>query len=723
MTKECRSSWRTVARLCAGLVIASSASLFADGFFGAIFTTKSNGTTVNQNIYDKKEDVYLNGGPQNQQSQGLPDGTYYFQVTDPSGATLLSTDAAECRQLTVANGVVSGGAGPCPHPSGTYNPANGSTPVQLAPFNATPNNGGEYKVWLISQTLTTSVADNGIAINFQNSDSKTDNFKVQKEQQCPATDPQCKPGEPAYLTVCKFWDKNADGNHNDGEPLLGGWSITASGSLTGDVTQSTATSGDSLGCTKFNLGPYFQTVTLSEEHRAGWAQSAPADGTYSNVFTAGNGVTTIELNPGDDLIAPDFGNHCDGCKPPTAGKTADGGYKKTFVWNISKVSDKTVVKQIGGNATFTYTVSVSHDAGTISDVKVTGTITVTNPNSFAVAIDGVADQLSDTTVCAVTGGGAQSLAPGATTFAYVCTLAGVPQSIDNTVTVSWSDDATNGLVGGSATYKASNISFVENQIDEIVNVTDSYGGTLGPASVAGVNPKTFTYSRTVTVPQFGCQSYDNTARFTANDSGATGSASRTVTACGPVRTGALTIGFWQNKNGQGIITGQAKTGVCASATWLWQYAPFQDLSATATCAGVGTYVTNIIKAANASGSSMNAMLKAQMLATALDTYFSDPALGGNKIGAPAPIGGVPIDLTKISKMIDSSTGTATCSGTYLNTSAAFGGATSLTVAQILAYAASQSNAGGSVWYGQVKATQELAKNVFDAINNQVAFAP
>ena len=39
---------------------------------------------------------------------------------------------------------------------------------------------------------------------------------------------------------------------------------------------------------------------------------------------------------------------------------------------------------------------------------------------------------------------------------------------------------------------------------------------------------------------------------------------------------------------------------------------------------------------------------------------------------------------------------------------------------MLAYATSQSNAGGSIWYGQVKATQELAKNAFDAINNQVA---
>jgi hypothetical protein len=106
----------------------------------------------------------------------------------------------------------------------------------------------------------------------------------------------------------------------------------------------------------------------------------------------------------------------------------------------------------------------------------------------------------------------------------------------------------------------------------------------------------------------------------------------------------------------------------------------------------------------------------------LDVYFSDPALGGNKISAPHPIGGVAIDLTKICKMLDGSGGVATCGGTYQNVSAVFGGASSLTVSQMLTYAASQSNVGGTVWYGQVKATQELAKNAFDAINNQVAFA-
>ena len=142
---------------------------------------------------------------------------------------------------------------------------------------------------------------------------------------------------------------------------------------------------------------------------------------------------------------------------------------------------------------------------------------------------------------------------------------------------------------------------------------------------------------------------------------------------------------------------------------------------SSTCANIATYVYNTVKAADASGSSMHAMLKAQMLATALDVYFSTPSLGGNQIGAPAPIGGLTIDLTAICKMIDGNGGTASCTGSYYDVSQTFGGASSLTVAQMLITAASNSNIGGTTWYGNVKSIQEKAKNAFDAINNQVAF--
>ena len=41
-----------------------------------------------------------------QTAAGLDDGVYVFQVTDPSGKTLLSTDAVQCRQFTVSGGII-----------------------------------------------------------------------------------------------------------------------------------------------------------------------------------------------------------------------------------------------------------------------------------------------------------------------------------------------------------------------------------------------------------------------------------------------------------------------------------------------------------------------------------------------------------------------------------------------------------------------------------------
>jgi hypothetical protein len=235
------------------------------------------------------------------------------------------------------------------------------------------------------------------------------------------------------------------------------------------------------------------------------------------------------------------------------------------------------------------------------------------------------------------------------------------------------------------------------ELNKTVTVTDTFNGattTLG--TVVSPGPGAFSYTRTATAPASGCTTYPNTATLVETRQSATASVTVCASAAPSPLTGALTIGYWQNKNGQGIIAAANQAQLLA---YLKSYAPFSDASSPLT-----TYATTVIK--NASGSTMNTMLKAQMLATALNAYFSDPGRGGNKINAPSPIGGVRIDLAHVPPIG--------------NTSPAFGGAASMTVSQLLAYAAGQSNAGGSVWYGNVKSTQELAKDVFDAINNQVA---
>src|SRR5215207_6235562 len=109
---------------------------------GAIFTTVADGSEVNFNIYPSKEAVYLDGGPgpgAPQSAAGLDDGIYVFQVTDPSGKTLLSTDPARCRQFRVTGGVITSVApsGACAHLTGTDVDHNALT-VQLMPYLDTP---------------------------------------------------------------------------------------------------------------------------------------------------------------------------------------------------------------------------------------------------------------------------------------------------------------------------------------------------------------------------------------------------------------------------------------------------------------------------------------------------------------------------------------------------------------------------------------------------------
>jgi hypothetical protein len=174
----------TIPLVAAAAVVAAAlpASAAPTTISGAIFTTDASGVPVNLNIYAAKEDVYLNGGPglnAPDDAAGLPAGTYSFQVTDPSGKTLLSTDAVSCRQFTVdASGVIQSVAagGACAHTTGISGDDTGIT-VQLFPYADTPNNGGVYKVW-VSPTSLLDCSAPGNKNCFVPRYSKTDNFKV-----------------------------------------------------------------------------------------------------------------------------------------------------------------------------------------------------------------------------------------------------------------------------------------------------------------------------------------------------------------------------------------------------------------------------------------------------------------------------------------------------------------------------------------------------------------
>jgi hypothetical protein len=468
--------------------------------------------------------------------------------------------------------------------------------------------------------------------------------------------------------------------------------------------------------------------------------------------------------------------------------TVADNFSDSYSWPapVKALTGSSVV-QGSGAVTFSYSVTEGAPTLNAGNWEVDGSYTLTNPNSGDMPVT-VTIIDSDGVACSGSGASVTVPANGSTgkiNYACMYTPFNLPGS-GATITVTADESSYPPLT--SASSPATSIPAVTvNPANSSITLYDSFNGgsqrKLGTITApglsvtglgSGVTDKisssqvVFNYSDTTPNPSSTpgtCKSYSNTA---------TGSNTVTATACNN-NTGALTMGFWQNNNGQGIITGQAASGPCPSAAWLESLEPFNHqynptglvATTTYTCKQTAAWVYNIIKAANASGSSMAAMLDAQMLATSLDVYFSTSgyfywntssglvwsaavpsgvttyySAGGNKIAAydgnisisNGGLGSVKINLQQICAMKDGSSG-GTCSGTNENASSAFGGAASMTVLQLLSWQNTGTwtnpatsvnkpvfyNSGSTIyWYQNVKSEQQFAKDTFDAINNRVA---
>jgi len=253
---------------------------------GAIFTTNASGTVVNGNVYDDKYDVFLNGGPQPNApctAAGLPDGDYYYQVTNPSGALLLSTDSITNRTFRVVNGLISSELGST-HGVGTGKC--GSISIQLMPYDDTDNPGGEYKVWVtpVGAYVPPESPDYASSkFGFVPGDTKTDNFKIR---------------QPVVLEIeifgMKFYDTNTNGQWDPGEPLIPGWRIEKIPPTPSDFTF-TGQNGSYSFLVSPNSGQYLIKEIMPG---ATWVATTPTSGTVVVATT--------------DVHGPNFGNVCIG---------------------------------------------------------------------------------------------------------------------------------------------------------------------------------------------------------------------------------------------------------------------------------------------------------------------------------------------------------------------------------------------------------------------------
>src|SRR6185437_10477361 len=242
----------------------------------------------------------------------------------------------------------------------------------------------------------------------------------------------------------------------------------------------------------------------------------------------------------------------------------------------------------GSSATITYHVTASETGFTDTAWAVTGGITVGNPNSFDVSgvtvTDAVSDAVADGANCVVTdpnngtdgnpaGGPYKIPASSSLTLSYTCTYSSQPPystTLTNTATADWSAGNLTTSADTSASSPAVEFTFNTGTapnptlVNSSITVVDCFAdgtttfsgtpatcsgtqttlGTLTAVDTAPFTTHTYTVTKNVSITGGSCSTFTNTAEISTT---LQFSPDVTVTICNE-KTGALTMGFWQNKN-------------------------------------------------------------------------------------------------------------------------------------------------------------------------------
>lgn len=219
---------------------------------------------------------------------------------------------------------------------------------------------------------------------------------------------------------------------------------------------------------------------------------------------------------------------------------------KSWSWTISKAVDQSsLTLALGESQAVNYTVIASAVAQTAATYDMAGNILLQNTTSAPIIISSVTDSLGPVN-CPFSF--PYTLPAG---FVTACTYDGISTSYapaENTVIV----ESSVGQVVESTpiTWPAP----VVTEIDECATISDSFAGGLGTVCAGDQTSFTFNYSRTIG-PFDICGEYtvDNTAAFTTNDSGSTGSDEAAVGITVPCTGGACTLtpGYWKTHSSFG----------------------------------------------------------------------------------------------------------------------------------------------------------------------------
>jgi hypothetical protein len=294
---------------CAGVALAQVS--------GVVTTVTSAG--VPQDLFTDKGDVFFTAGPTATPcafTRFVPDGRYYFQVTDITGQDLLSSDPAAERVVTIRNGVLFSYDGHTHSTNAAESSAEeesaevvatgpcGGLAVGLAPFRDAGSLDASYLLWLTplarfsgDPTQIDPVCGAGCFHGFRPEFSLTSAFRVEDKRFC--DDTFCVAGT-------KFEDRNGNGEHDSGESGLAGVQIHVSDVDHGDRAPLRGLTGSdgSFRICGLTHGADFRVV---ESVPFGYQQTGPPDHRISRRLIARDHGYFVESCT-ENFSGLDFGN-------------------------------------------------------------------------------------------------------------------------------------------------------------------------------------------------------------------------------------------------------------------------------------------------------------------------------------------------------------------------------------------------------------------------------
>jgi len=171
---------------------------------GTLFTANEDCADTTMALFDRPENVHITGGPTLSGPRGLPDGTYYVQVTAPDG-TMLGTSGSDS-PVTVTDGRFER----CLRLVDVVDQASTGT----SGFDSTTDTEGRYQVGIsVDPEFATTLVFTSV-FNLRSSGAAD-----------------------ASVEVIKFYDSNTNGVPDSGEVVINGWLVRVVDDIYGYVAE------------------------------------------------------------------------------------------------------------------------------------------------------------------------------------------------------------------------------------------------------------------------------------------------------------------------------------------------------------------------------------------------------------------------------------------------------------------------------------------------------